>query len=191
MQYRPEWQILVRGEKEAKSYRSNAQNVLDLGAAGTYTEAPPVLAVRQLGKGRIVCYPLFALFTGINHRNPLWADIVECNGDRAAGQPSHSMKMQMNAYRWLAEPAGGLADFGTYVPEPYQARAVPGRGQLGHGPFADRRSDGHSRHFRRPLAYSDGSGTVADYVKAAKAAGLSFLVFADPLEKLTKENLDS
>ena len=74
-----------------------------------------MLAVRQLGKGRIVCYPIFELFTGQNHRNPLWADIVECNGDRAAGRPSHSMKMQMNAYRWLAEPARGLADFGTYV----------------------------------------------------------------------------
>ena len=32
-------------------------NVIDLNAEGTYAEAPPVLAVRSLGKGRIVCYP--------------------------------------------------------------------------------------------------------------------------------------
>jgi hypothetical protein len=115
MQYGPQWEIVVRGEKEAKSYRSNADNVIDLAAAGTYSEAPPVLAVRALGKGRIACYAVATLFTGANHRNPLWADIVETNGDRAAGRPSHSMKMQMNAYRWLAEPCGGWADFGTYV----------------------------------------------------------------------------
>ena len=78
---------------------------INLNVEGTYASAPPVLAVRQLGKGRIVCYPISDLFTGQNHRNPLWADIVECNGDRAAGRPSHSMKMQMNAYRWLAEPS--------------------------------------------------------------------------------------
>ena len=46
MQYGPEWQILVRGEKEAKSYRSTSENVLDLRAEGTYIEAPPVVAVR-------------------------------------------------------------------------------------------------------------------------------------------------
>ena len=38
-------------------------------------------------------------------------------------------------------------------------------------------------------SHSDGESSVADYVAAAKAAGLNFLVFCDPLENLTAENL--
>jgi len=190
MQYGPEWRIVVRGEKEAKSYRSNVDNVIDLGVAGTYAEAPPVLAVRSLGKGRIVCYPIASIFAGANHRNPLWADIVESNGDRAAGQPSHSMKMQMNAYRWLAEPSGGRADFGTSVEEPYRPVQFPAKVDWDKHRWPSAAPAGIRGIFGAHSAYSDGSGTVAGYVQAAKAAGLSFLVFADPLENLTEEKLN-
>jgi hypothetical protein len=188
MQYGPEWQILVRGEKEAKSYRSNVENVVDLDAEGTYAQSPPVLAVRSLGRGRVVCYPLTALFTGLNHRNPLWADIVESAGDRSAHRPSDSMKMQINAYRWLAEPSRGLADYGTYVLPPYQPAQFPDRAQYDHH-FPYPPAAGIRGMMGAHSAYSDGTGSVADYVKAAKAAGLSFIVFADPLEKLTREAL--
>ena len=190
MQYSRDWQILVRGEKEAKSYRSIAmgENAIDLNTEGTYPEAPPLLAVRQLGKGRIVCYPISQLFTGLNHRNPLWADIVECNGGRAAGRPSDSMKMQMNAYHWLAEPARAMVGFGRYLWEPYRPIEHPGKVNM-EATFAAASVPGIRGIFGLHSAYSDGSGTVADYVKAARTAGLSFLVFADPLEKLTKEHL--
>jgi len=195
MEYAPEWQILVRGENKAQSYRSNADNVIDLDAAGTYAQAPPVLAVRSLGKGRIVCYPISPLFAGSNHRNPLWADIVETNGDRAGGQPSQSMKMQMNAYRWLAEPSAGLSGFGTYAAEPYQPVQFPAavewdKHRFGQPAAADAGSTGVRGIFGVHSSYSDGSGSVADYAVASKAAGLSFIVFADPLEKLTPEKLD-
>jgi len=189
MAYGPEWQILVRGQQEAKSYRSNADNVLDLNAAGTYAEAPPVLAVRTLGKGRIACYPLALLFTGQNHRNPLWPDIVECRGDAAAGRPSHSMKMQISAYRWLAEPSGGRADFGTLTQEPYRPVQFPAKVDWDKSSLTSTGSAGIRGILGAHSAHSDGSGTVADYVRAAKAAGLTFLVFSDPLERLTEAKL--
>lgn len=195
IQYGPEWQILVRGENEAQSYRSHADNVIDLEAAGTYAQAPPVLAVRSLGKGRIVGYPISPLFTGSNHRNPLWADIVETNGDRAAGQSSQSMRIQMNAYRWLAEPSAGLSDFGTYAAQPYQPVQFPAavewdKHRFGQPAAAAAGATGIRGIFGAHSSYSDGRGSVADYAAAAKAAGLSFIVFADPLEKLTPEKLD-
>jgi hypothetical protein len=189
MEYGPPWQVLVRGEREARSYRSNADNVLDLGAKGSYGEAPPVLAVRSLGKGRIACYAIATLFTGMNHRNPLWADIVECRGDRAAGRPSHSMTMQMNAYRWLAEPSAGSAEFGTHVDEPYEPVRFPGKIDWDVHRWPAAVAGGIRGVFGAHSGHSDGSGTVADYVRAAKAAGLSFLVFADPLEQLTEARL--
>ncbi|MDD5704814.1 MAG: hypothetical protein PHR35_02735, partial [Kiritimatiellae bacterium] len=188
MRYGPDWRVLVRGEKEAKSYRSVTDNKIDLNTEGTYTEAPPVLAVRQLGKGRLVCYPVAAFYTGINHRNPLWDDIVESNGDRAAGQASDSMKMQMNAYRWLAEPSSGLTNFGTYVAAPYRPIQYPAKVEWGQK-FAAPATSGIRGIAGVHSAYSDGTGTVAEYVRAAKAAGLSFIVFNDPLEALTKETL--
>ena len=190
MQYGPQWQVLVRGEKEAKSYRSDIDNLIDLATEGTYTEAPPVLAARQLGKGRIVCYPISPLFTWLNHRNPLWPDMVECNGDLAAGRPSDSMKMQMNAYKWLAEPSRRLAGFGTYAQTPYKPIQFPAKVEREEHPFPQTSPPGIRGIFGAHSAYSDGSGTVADYVKAAKAAGLSFIVFNDPLEKLTETKLD-
>jgi len=194
VEYGPEWKVLVRGEKEAKSYRSGADNEIDLNVEGTYTEAPPVLAVRALGKGRIVCYPISPLFTGQNHGNPLWVDIVERNGDLAAGRPSHSVKMQMNAYRWLAEPARGLADYGTYVQEPVTPVEFPktfdwDKYRFGKPPAVAAAKTGIRGLFGAHSAHSDGSGSVVDYVKAAKAAGLSFIVFADPLEELTEAKL--
>ena len=66
MQCGPDWQVLVRGEKEAKSYRviANQEYELDVKAEGSCAEAPPVLAVRQFGKGRVVCYPLSFLYLG-------------------------------------------------------------------------------------------------------------------------------
>jgi hypothetical protein len=185
MRYSPAWTVLVRGEAEAHSYKSGDDHVLDLNVEGTYSSAPPVVAVRQLGKGRVLCYPISNLFTGQNHRNPLWADIVEQSGDRAADRPSHSMKLQMNAYRWLAEPARDQKDYGTYVQEPYQPIRFPAK-VAWDGPFGTPRH-GIRGIFGTHSAYSDGSGTVADYVAAAKAAGLSFIVFNDPLERLTKE----
>jgi len=186
MRYSPAWTVVARGEVDARSYKSGDNNELNLDIQGTYPSTPPVLAVRELGKGRIVSYPLSDLFTGQNHRNPLWADIVECNGDRIAGRPSDGMKLQMNAYRWLAEPSRGLADFGTYVQERYKPIQFPASVHW-DGPFVPAVAHGVRGIFGAHTAYSDGSGTVADYVKAAKAAGLSFVVFNDPLEKLTKE----
>ena len=209
IRYGPEWQVLVRGEKGAKSYRSDADNKIDLSVEGTYAEAPPVLAVRRLGKGRIVCYPISVLFTGANHRNPLWADIVECNGDRAAGQPSYSMTMQMNAYRWLAEPCRGRPDHGTYVGTPYKPirfpakvdwdrvrfPTTPGLGESvtypdGRTAVVSAATSGIRGIVGAHTSHAGGDGSVADYVQAAKAAGLSFIVFADPLAKLTEARLN-
>ena len=156
---------------------------------GHAPQAPPVLAVRSFGKGRIACYPLGINYSGRNHRNPWWADVVECNGDPGSRQPSDSMKMQMNACRWAGEPALGIAGFGTFKPEPYKPVQFPKAVSWDRDQFSLPAKTGVRGIFGAHTSYSDGEGTVADYVKAAKAAGLSFIVFNDPLEGLTSERL--
>ncbi len=194
MKYSPDWQVIVSGENEARSYRSGKDNQINLAEEGTYPSAPPVVAVRQFGEGRIVCYPIADLFTGANYGNPLWAHIVETKGDAAANRPSFSMKMLMNAYRWLGEPALSKPGFGTYRQEPYQpVQFAPtiewSKPQLALLPEQIATIKGIRAVVGAHTAYTDGKGTVAQYVEAAKAAGVSAIVFADPLEKLTAEKL--
>ena len=207
MKYSPDWQILVAGEKEARSYRSGIPgdpNALDLKAEGSCASAPPVVAIRPLGKGRIVCYPVSPLHTGMNYGNPLWAHIVETKGDTGLGQPSDSLRLQMNSYRWLAEPAQQTAGFGTYRPEPYKPVEFPKSVEWdswrfdkvaglvypdGEKPVLEAKTPGIRGIFGAHTSLTDGKGSVADYAAAAKAAGLSVIVFADPLEQLTREKL--
>ena len=209
MQYSPAWQVVVSGMKEAQSYKTGHDNITNTDNAGTYKENPPVVAVREFGKGRVVCYPMHVIFSGLNHRNLIWSDITECNGNKAAGLPSDSMKLQMNSYKWLGESAKKVADMGTYKPAPYKLVEFPksiNLDQLQFGkPFGGDPNfsypDGQKPLIRAPTQgvrgilgvktkYTDGKGTVEEYVKAAKAAGLGFIVFNDPLEKLTPETLN-
>ena len=195
LKYTPEWQVVVRGHKEARSHRSGKggePNNVNLDADGTYKNEPPVVAVRQFGEGRIVSYPLSSLFTGMNYGKKLWSHTVETRGDSVSGRPSDSIRLQMNSYRWLGGKAQTKNGFGNYEFKPYKAVQFPASVDYdGHKlPAPANVGQGvrgivglHSKH-------SDGASPVEDFAKAAKEAGLSFIVFADPLEKLTAEKLD-
>jgi len=205
VQYSPDWQVVVSGEKEAKSYQTGKDNAPSTIEEGTYKSAPPVVAVRQFGKGRVACYPISWLFTGLNYGDPVWANVVESAGDRNSGRASDGMKLQMNCYHWLAEPAQQIPGFGTYKAEPYQPVEFPKSINLDGIQFGKTSAyqfpDGQNPHTSAPVAgvrgiagahttYTDGKGSVEDYAKAAKAEGLSFIIFTDPLEKLTPETLE-
>jgi len=208
LKYSPEWQILIRGEKEAKSYKSGMvgnPNVLNLEAEGTYHSEPPVFAIRELGRGRVVSYPISPLFTGANYLNPLWEKTVEEKGDPVSGRRSDSWKLQMNSYQWLSEKALKSEKLGTYKIEPYKKIVFPEKVSFDRIKF----SRSYLREEDRPqiekgeiinvgvkgivgihTSYTDGKGKVSDYVEEAKKSGLSFIVFTEPLELLTEEELE-
>ena len=194
LQYSPEWETIVSGQAQAKSYRSGADQVINLDVEGTYPSVPPVAAVRRLGKGRIFCYAISPLFTGMNYGNPLWSHIVETKGDRDANRPS-SMRMQLNAYRWLAEAARDNPVLGTYRPDAYRPVQFPPESKGTWRPhFSDwdylygAPGEGVRGIVGAHSSYAGGKGSVADYVRAAKAAGLAMVVFTDPLENHTPES---
>lgn len=212
LEYSPEWEIIVNGEKESMSYMSGKAghpNWLNIEKPGTYKSAPPVVAVRNLGKGRIFSYPLSEYYTGMNYGNPLWSHIVESKGDKESKKPSHSLKMQMNAYKWLGETAQANSNLGTYKPVPYELVKYPESvnwdkftfSKPGGGIKGFSYPDGQKINFTTPSegirgihglhsSYAGGKGTVAEYAKAAKKAGLSFIIFSDPLEEHTAETLE-
>jgi len=200
LQYTPEWQVIVSGEQEAKSYRSDQENVLRLEQDGRYASAPPVVAVRTLGQGRVVSFPLSPIHSGMNYNNPLWRNTVETDGDRSAGLPSDTLRLLMNCYRWLGETAQANPALGTYEKQPYALVQYPASvdwdrfrfdkpNDTAHADGTMAVSDGIRGLVGAQSAYGGGKGTVAEYVTAAKAAGLSFIVFTDPLEQLTPDTL--
>ncbi|MEI8195466.1 MAG: hypothetical protein WCI73_06120, partial [Phycisphaerae bacterium] len=113
MKYSTDWKVVVRGEKEAKSYLSGVNNANLFDKLGTMGEAPPVLAVREMGKGRLVCLPLPTIHTGENYLNPVWGNVFETEGDKKGGTPSDGMKLVLNCYKWLAAPAQQDPALGT------------------------------------------------------------------------------
>jgi len=191
--YSKDWKIVVRGEEEAQSYLTRDDNVMSTEKVGTYSSAPPIVAERQMGKGRMVSYPLARIFTGMNHLNPIWPDVVESKGFPEKGWPSDSMRLQLNAYRWMGENAAKLPDFGTHKISPVAPIHYSDSKSWDNEPFPGTvKSDSEVKGIIGARSeFGGGNGTVAEYVQAAKDAGLGFIVFSDPLEKLTAESLEA
>ncbi|MFI5380741.1 MAG: hypothetical protein ACHRHE_15690 [Tepidisphaerales bacterium] len=186
----PDWQVLVRGEESAQSYVVTREHVTDYGQVGTFKSAPPIAAVRSFGKGRVMAFSVPARSVHANYGVPGWNMVVESAGDQAGNRPSDGARMVLNGLRWLAETSRDNPALGTFrndaatVPVQFRKSVdwdksqfpVPAKGVRGI--------------FGAHTALSDGSGTVAAYTDAAKAAGLSFIVFNESLEKMTPEKLD-
>lgn len=189
LKYTPDWTVVVQGEKEARSYLTGVDNINHFDKPGTMTEAPPVLAVRELGKGRIVSLPLPTCHTGDNHLNPVWASVFETEGDKQGGVPSDGMKLVINSIKWLAVPAQQNPAMGTTKIPPYAPVQFPPTVNWDTDKFQPVVNVAIRGIFGLHSTFSDGKGTVAQYVAAAQAAGLSFVVFTDPLELLTPEKL--
>ena len=98
----PAWSVIVRGETSAYSINPRMKTK-------SYISAPPIVAVRSYGKGRVVLFPSHSTFWvhAVNHR--IWENIVHGrgNGDR----------FLTNVYDWLGEPSRNNPDVGRpYVP---------------------------------------------------------------------------
>jgi len=188
-QLSPDWQVLVRGEESAQSYVVTREHVTDYAQVGSCKSAPPIVAVRGFGKGRVMIFSVPARSVHTNYGVPGWNMIVESAGNAAANLPSDGAKLVLNGIKWLAETSRGNPQLGTFKTNPVARVQFPASVEW------------DSRQFPAPVAgvrgiigaktaLSDGTGTVAEYAAAAKAAGLSFIVFNESLEKMTPAKLD-
>jgi len=198
MKYGAEWETIVSGEKSAKSFLTNpTTNVLVAtpDKIGTYKESPPIVAIRNLGKGRVACLPLDLVFTGQNYGNEFWSHIVESAGDPKSGKKSDGLQLIASLAKWLGDSNINNSAFGTAQMPEYKPVQFPESCSWDSKDF--RRLD--AGWWKKPAtgilgahtSYTDGTGSVADYVKAAKAAGLAYIVFTDPLELLTLQKFDA
>ncbi len=184
--YSDDWTVVLSGEASARSYFVGHENVLKLDRPATLQSSPPIAAVREFGAGRVVMYAVPERQLFLNYGNPVWPGVSEEVGDAAGGHPSDSLKMAVNALRWLAEPAQEIEGFGTWEPASYRPVEYPGSVEWDSAEFAPPTA-GARGVVGAHTAYTDGSGTVAEYAAAARAAGLAFVVFTDPLEMLSEQ----
>ncbi len=185
--YSNDWEVLIRGNATAASFKKDSHNNLDLNNPGSVASAPPICAVRTFGKGRVAVLAADRIYSGQNIGLPSWSHIVENRG--FADKPGDLMKLLTQLLKWTAEPS---LKAGTVKPLP------PSNFKKVEYPAAVNWDD---VNFRAPDAkpcrgiigahssFAGGKSTVAEYVAAAKKAGLQFIVFTDPLEKSSAEKI--
>ena len=184
----PDWNVVIRGEKTAASWKVNKRtSALDLNSPGSSKGEPPICAIRSFGKGRIALVTSDRIWSGQNYGIPTWSHIVENKGFN--GKHGDLMQLLVNLINWGAETSKKNPALGTYQPVPYQPVKFPESIHWDNHRFQNDYQTLSKGIIGAHSNFSDGKSSVAEYVKAAKAAGLKFIVFTDPLEKLTPEKL--
>lgn len=155
--------------------------------------SPVFLAVRPVGSGRLAAFGLAPEWVMSSPGN--CPPVKEMMTTGTPGHPSHWVRVLANTFRWLAEPTlaagkGGeptppalLAPEKTKTPDP-----APVRDWAKAPPITDQEQI--PGLVGAQSQYSGGQGTVAEWAAAAKAAGLKFLVFLEPLDRISRENYD-
>lgn len=212
MRFGASWTVLVRGMDSTITIGNAAapgsgKHDFKSELKGTYAAAPEIVGGRdaQEGRGRMMVLPFHTTHTWRNFNHFAFGDAMMLKGDGL--HPSDGLRLFLNGCKWLAEPAT-RAGLGGYRPPPRNARpdltavdweqaAFPGSSWSGMGSWWDdvkqlnvRMDDleaPNARDFKGLVgartAASDGQGSVADYVAAARKLGLSFIFFLENLEQ--------
>ncbi|MBI4025885.1 MAG: hypothetical protein HY360_12945 [Verrucomicrobia bacterium] len=191
------WTPLVCGEATARSVPGNTivGGVPDffVDKKGSHDSAPPLIAVRDHGKGRIAVIGITPQVAVFGARFAGYGNVVMDVGDGNIG--SDYGKLQERIYRWAAEPAAKAGTPGGYVEKPATHAVNPDLqtppidwpqfdpGAAGPAPF-------HGLIGARTQA-GGGSGSVAEYVAAAEKAGLQFIAFTEDFTRLNAEKWEA
>jgi hypothetical protein len=161
--------------------------------------APTLLAIRPVGKGYLAALSITGEW--------LWAPpdncppVLDMLSRGQGGKPSNWIGLFANLFRYMAAPTLAAGKGGT--PTPTSVLQPPPIGDRMKG-WADEMLKPRDWTKAPPIddqdqlpgligarsTYSGGKGTVAQWVTAAKAAGLKYLVFLEPLEFTSEENFN-
>lgn len=192
----PQWQVPVAGSSTAKS-RKLSFDSMDIRKAepqGSFDSNPPLVAYRQVGKGRLAVLGVSYEYIFRNAAFGELEGIFLQNGLKE--KKSDGARLVLNTLNWLAEPSrngscglGGAETDKTLLEK-------PGMTKFGR-PFnwaADGNFPAVQRQYPGMIgartAFSSGKGTVAEWATAAKAAGLSWLVFLEDFASLSSEEFE-
>lgn len=184
------WTVVLQAEKSAKAQFATCNAEMDKARRKEPLTGPvPLAAIRTMGAGRLA-------IMGVPHTYSFMAPF-DFPGATAflvegiEGKPSDARRLIFNILQWLSEPSMKAGMGGATTPEkmlkPYSRMSVDKtplvnwRPELGAPPKTIKGLAG-----ARTLL-SSGKSTVAEYAKAAKEAGLGFLVFLEDHKLMTPE----
>jgi hypothetical protein len=192
-----DWQTIIKGNSSAHSSK------------GTISTSPPILAIRQIEKGRIAVFPSHATFWTHAGYHRIWEGICMEKGN--------GFQLFSNIYDWLGEPSLQSDVYGGYVEAStpklsttipiesvastdiytkyLNARGKPFASKITHKPDNCRDFIGiigvHSSYSNIKLNdYGGGVGSVAEYCERAKKLGYSYLVFTEDFRAMDPTKWD-
>ncbi|HEY3417002.1 MAG TPA: hypothetical protein VGM23_08985, partial [Armatimonadota bacterium] len=187
------WQVLLRGSTSAGSFTVKLGSGDATKRPGSYTGNPPLLAVRESGKGRLALWPVIPSTIIIDPYHQYWynGQIMEGTNNNL---PSDGRKLLFNVLNWLAAPS--KEPFGGFVPPPVDT----GMGdEVGFQAVNWDKVSITGKTF--PNAYrglvgmqsnlSGGASSPAEMIQAARDNGYQFAAFTEDLAKMTADKLDT
>lgn len=194
LDFSPDWTVVVRGAQsmQGKAEVRNDPPLQPWVPKELAAPAPPLMGVRQVGAGRLAVVGIRShwLFTSPPNCPTVLAMLSQGAGDK----PSDWLRVFANTFRWLAEPSlqagrGGATTPPEVLNPPVQVwPKAPLLDWSKQAPLQDQLQTTGLIGARTAL--SSGTGTVAEYVQAAKAAGLQFLVFLEDSLKMDQARWD-
>ncbi len=195
------WTPIVKASPTAKAVGWAEERVKDI---LPYVNAQPqpeptLLAIRLVGKGYLAALGITAewIFAAPDNCPPV-LDMLSRGRD---GKPSNWIQLYANLFTAMAEPTlkagkgGAPTPAAVLQPPPMTARLEGWAGEM-LKPRDWTKAPAIDDQVQMPgligarSNYSGGKATVEQWVKAAKAAGLTYLVFLEPLEFTTEANFN-
>lgn len=182
-----DWQVLVEGMPTAASYKVNP-SVSAIEGPGSIPSSPPLVAVRECGKGRVVLWPMSLVYTLMDGYNWMLEGGIVMDG-KALDRRSNGARLTYNLLKWMVEPsvAAGMGGFVYKAPPPPAREAEPGFQEIDWTqvkPVKPLYSHAYLGLVGAQTGLSSGKGAPEEFISAAKAAGYQFMVFTENLEKL-------
>ena len=179
----PAWTPVVRGAATMTSTPDDLIYVpLQPWKPKETISSPALLAIREATGGRMAVLGLRASWV---FDSPNWCPTVEAMlTTGAGGKSSDWLRVYANTFRWLAAPSlqaglGGAVTPDALLNPPHKIWALAPIKAWDDGPKVIPDHAQYPGLIGARTALSSGSGTVAEYVKAAKAAHLRFIVFLE------------
>ncbi|HEY3397551.1 MAG TPA: hypothetical protein VGM19_07835 [Armatimonadota bacterium] len=186
------WKIVVRGTP-ASYTKSGALQQDQPPNPGTYTASVPLVAYRQVGKGRIVYIGITPeYFIGAYATTTLESTVLDKG---VGGTPSDGFKLLEDSLKWVSQPS---ADSGTMGGATMDASLLenPYKTKFGEPMKWAAKLDFPAVEPAWPgvigarSTYSSGTASVDQWVAEAKRQKLSFLVFLEDFSRLSPQRFD-
>ena len=181
-----QWQVALRAARSGRSVKAQGAKLVSA-PVGKLGSAPPIVALRQSGKGRAAIIPISVSFLTGGCDHPSWNSMVW--DGQAQGRRSDMKTLFLKLVQWLAQPSHQAGTLGGYMEpakrsdyRPKHERPAPL--DWSRAKFREPSHNDYQVLLGMRSSLSGGPTPPADMVAAASAAGYQVAVFAEPVPQM-------